>query len=845
MSTDGLLRLLRARDPDLVDQGVALAVALGDPLLFDSLLEGVEYGEYSNRGRFRDSDRRWIIVPNALFSGSRSTQPLLDRAMLGLIALAPPESVVASELRDRIHDLWLGGLENGGASLDLGWISAFTSLRHLNLHHHRPLRGKLSLPELKVLILHACSLPDALDCLDLPVLEELVLIGSSAPSLKGLSSMSRLRSLGLHGGGILRLDGLENLPHLEELSVSDIPASPSLSGLSGLRRLSLHALPTPLPSFHQLGSLRELSLSDLTTCDLTAIRDLPHLESLRVGLNPSCDGLHGLGMTGLSSLRTLELEAEDLSNLQGLELLPALEHLELRSGQAVDLPSVAKQVHLTQLALVAPQLSAIHELPPNLQQLSVCAPALGAVGGLTASLKELYLPGCTSLSELDLSACGQLTLLSLDGCSALRVLHGTKHLTELRTVDLRQARSLREVPALVGARELRAVAIAGCALARHNFPPSLRPVLTADPRVDLEAMRDAPPPLRDTRPRDESAFQTFLKRLRIRDMEAIDATVADLRDSLEAFPDRLVWYERFLSGTQLVERKSTISRREERVLEPGPLLKGTRSEVPYREYAVLALLATSPPELAEAKRLRESIHRLRLSGHIRSARDPDAPVALGHLLRLEQLHALVVEGAHPLRGAEQLASLHLQSLELTGCTGLQNLPPLPSTLRRLRLESLIGLRDCTALAELTDLEELDLDRLDIQDLGFLSGLPRLKRLRLRHLPMVATVESLAACTALESLELTALGLRNMVGLNRLPRLYRLHLEAQPELTDISAISTLPLTQLHLSQLYRLRDLRPLTRISSLIQVEAEGVGGALPTGFRWSPIPRCAPSDIA
>ncbi len=845
MSTDGLLRLLRARDPDLVDQGVALAVALGDPQLFDSLLDGVEYGEFSNRGRFRDSDRRWIFVPNALFSGSRSTQPLLDRAMLGLIALAPPESVVASELRDRVHDLWLGGLESTGASLDLAWISAFTSLRHLNLHHHRPLRGKLSLPALKVLILHACSLPDALDCLDLPTLEELVLIGSSAPSLKGLSSLRRLRSLGLHGGGILRLDGLENLPALEELSVSDIPASPSLNGLAGLRRLSLHALPAPLPSFHQLPSLRELSLSDLPTCDLTAVRDLPHLESLRVSLSPSCDGLHGLGMTGLPSLRMLELEAEDLSDLQGLELLPALERLELRSQHTVDLRSVAALPGLAQLALMAPRLPDIHALPPNLHQLSVCGPMLSVLSGLPASLHELYLPGCTSLSELDLTACGHLTLLSLDGCSSLRVIHGTKHLSELRTVDLRQARSLREVPALVGARELRAVAIAGCALARHNFPPSLRPVLTADPRVDLEAMRDAPPLLRDARPRDESAFQTFLKRLRIRDLEAIDATVGDLRDSLEAFPDRLVWYERFLSGTQLVERKSPVSRREERVLEPGPLLKGTRSDVPYREYAVLALLATSPPDLPEAKRLRESIHRLRLSGHIRSPRDPDAPVALGHLVHLEQLHALVVEGANPLRGAVALASLPLQSLELTGCTGLQILPPLPSTLRRLRLESIIGLRDCTAMAALTDLEELDLDRLDIQDLRFLAGLPRLKRLRLRHLPMVDSLESLAACTALESLELTALGIRNMIGLSRLPRLYRLHLEAHPDLTDISAVSTLPLTQLHLSQLYRLKDLRPLTRISSLIQVEAEGVGGALPTGFRWSPIPRCAPSDIA
>jgi Leucine-rich repeat (LRR) protein len=844
MSTDGLLRLLRARDPDLVDQGVALAVALGDPQLFDSLLEGVEYGEYSNRSRFRDGDRRWIFVPNALFSGSRSSQPLLDRAMLGLIALAPPESVVATELRRRVHDLWLGGSETDHTSLDLSWVSAFTELRHLNLHHHQPLRGTLCLPSLKVLILHACSLPEALTGLELPALEELVLIGSSTPSLHGLSSLRQLRSLGLHGGGILRLDGLENLPSLQELSLSDIPASPSLVGLKHLRRLSLHALPAPLPSFQNAPSLQELSLSDLPACDLSAVHGLAALESLRVSMEPGGEGLRGLGMSGLPSLRILELEAEDLSDLQGLEQLPALERLELRSQNGVDLSSVARQSSLTQLALVVPELSAIQGLPPKLRQLSICAPALSSLSELPSTLEELYLPGCTSLPELDLSPCGQLSTLSLDGCSSLRVLHGTKHLSKLRTVDLRQARSLREVPALVSARELRAVAIAGCALARHNFPPSLRPVLTADPRVDLEAMGDSPPPLRDARPRDESAFQTFLKRLRIRDLEAIDATVADLRDSLEAFPERLVWFERYLAGTQVVERKSPSSRREERVLEPGPLLKGTRSDVPYREYAVLALIASAPPELLEAKRLRESIHRLRLSGHIRSPRDPDAPLQLAPLLCLTELHTLVVEGAHPLRGAELLASLTLQSLELTVCTGLQLLPPLPSTLRRLRLENLIGLRDCTELSTLTDLEELDLDRLDIQDLRFLSGLPRLKRLRLRHLPMVDSLESLASCTALESLELTALGIRSTAGLGRLPRLYRLHLEAHPDLTDISALSTLPLTQLHLSQLYRLRDVRPLTRISSLSQVESEGLGVALPSGFRWSPIARCEPSDV-
>ncbi|HNC98355.1 MAG TPA: hypothetical protein PKW90_19645, partial [Myxococcota bacterium] len=483
----------------------------------------------------------------------------------GLIALAPEESVVAAELRSRVHDLWLGGSETSNTSLDLSWISAFPSLRYLNLHHHRPLRGKLCLPGLKSLILHACALPEALSGLELPILEELVLIGCSSPSLDGLNRLSRLRSLGLHGGGILRLDGLENLPTLEELSLSDIPASPSLAGLHNLRRLSLHALPSPLPSFQHVPALRELSLSDLPACDLSAVQGLPLLESLRVSLEPCCAGLHGLGMSGLPALRSLELEAEDLSALQGLDQLPALERLELRSQNAVDLPSVARQQGLQQLALVAPQVTEIQELPPKLQQLSVCAPGLNRLGGLPATLQELYLPGCTSLPELDLSPCLPLTLLSLDGCSSLRVLHGTKHLAHLRTVDLRQARSLREVPDLVGSRELRAVAIAGCALARHNFPPSLRPVLTADPRVDLEAMRDAPPPLRDTRPRDESAFQTFLKRLRIRDLEAIDATVADLRDSLEAYPERLVWFERYLSGTQVIERKSPTSRREERV----------------------------------------------------------------------------------------------------------------------------------------------------------------------------------------------------------------------------------------------------------------------------------------
>ena len=60
-----LKKLLRARDVDLIEQGVELVAALDDPQVWATLLEGVRYdpeamksGRWASKARWRGSRRR-------------------------------------------------------------------------------------------------------------------------------------------------------------------------------------------------------------------------------------------------------------------------------------------------------------------------------------------------------------------------------------------------------------------------------------------------------------------------------------------------------------------------------------------------------------------------------------------------------------------------------------------------------------------------------------------------------------------------------------------------------------------------------------------------------------------
>jgi hypothetical protein len=812
-----LLRLLRARDPALVDQGVELAAALGDPLLFDDLLSGIGYGEQSSARRFRDAESRWVFVPNKLFSGSRAMQPFLDRAILTLLASAPHESKVASELKANVVELQLDGPMEG-IPLNLASFKIFPKLEKLHLSNVRPLKTAALLPQLQVLTIQGGLLPEGLKGLEAPRLQELSLVGVGCSSLEGLEGAPELELLRLHGlGEPCLLSGLEYALRLKALALSGIvPVGElDLALLPCLEELALHGFaPATLVG---LLKLRSLSLTDPP--QLPFLDRLPELQHLRVSLLPDSTGMAKPSFSSsLSNLTWLELEADDLEDLRDLTVFPKLHTLDLRTHSTC-LSGLSK-LPVSVLSITASRAQVL-ALPEGLEEASCCAPQLLELQSLPASLKKLYLPGCSALETLSLEGLTQLEQLSMDGCQSLKILEGTAGLYRLETLDLRGTRSLQHVPVLQPG--IRAIAIDGSALSRHLFPQALRPILTTDPSADLEVLKSTAPKTHSALS-EESEFTLFLRRLRIRDLSAVDAAIADLSASIEANPERAGWFDRLLSGTGLDTLQSSYSRREGVFLVPGPLLAGSRVEAPYRDHALRALIAAAPPGSKEAQRLKDSLIRLSLSGHISLRREPDAAVDLRSLKTFPKLMALSVEAAHPLLGLESLASSPLESLQFLDCT-LNQIELLPVQLTHLRLSGLVGLQKLPSLERLLWLEHLELERLELDSLEPLGVLPRLKSLRIRHMPRLADLSLLSTAITLETLELEDLAVSSLAPLARLPLLGNLILTGLPALSDISPLASTRLTSLQLKRLYRLKDLKPLSRIPSLISFSSDSHHG--------------------
>jgi hypothetical protein len=556
-----------------------------------------------------------------------------------------------------------------------------------------------------------------------------------------------------------------------------------------LEELALHGFaPATLVG---LLKLRSLSLTDPP--QLPFLDRLPELQHLRVSLLPDSTGMAKPSFSSsLSNLTWLELEADDLEDLRDLTVFPKLHTLDLRTHSTC-LSGLSK-LPVSVLSITASRAQVL-ALPEGLEEASCCAPQLLELQSLPASLKKLYLPGCSALETLSLEGLTQLEQLSMDGCQSLKILEGTAGLYRLETLDLRGTRSLQHVPVLQPG--IRAIAIDGSALSRHLFPQALRPILTTDPSADLEVLKSTAPKTHSALS-EESEFTLFLRRLRIRDLSAVDAAIADLSASIEANPERAGWFDRLRSGS--------------------------RVEAPYRDHALRALIAAAPPGSKEAQRLKDSLIRLSLSGHISLRREPDAAVDLRSLKTFPKLMALSVEAAHPLLGLESLASSPLESLQFLDCT-LNQIELLPVQLTHLRLSGLVGLQKLPSLERLLWLEHLELERLELDSLEPLGVLPRLKSLRIRHMPRLADLSLLSTAITLETLELEDLAVSSLAPLARLPLLGNLILTGLPALSDISPLASTRLTSLQLKRLYRLKDLKPLSRIPSLISFSSDSHHG--------------------
>ncbi|CAN1156634.1 Disease resistance protein L6 [Linum perenne] len=312
--------------------------------------------------------------------------------------------------------------------------------------------------------------------------------------LEGLESLEQLRALHLRGlPSVERLPCLSKLGKLEFLELRKMPHLLELEGLEDLRALlrlelcecmSLERLIPALTDFKSLPAdhdmpafkeLKELIIVRCTSLENLSIAGSLKLANLYISGCPMLHEIHGLGE--LKSLRYLWCES--LVNLNGLENLPSLTDLQVRSCNAMErlLPIInpAALTHLCKVEIVrCPRLT------------EVFGGLDSDYGRVLDSLEQLEIDGCTSLESLPhlskfpslrkLKLMDTKGILKLDGleclqqlqvlvCSSLLLLHeidGLKDLQALERVALAGCSSLERLPDLSGLKKLNWVIITKC-----------------------------------------------------------------------------------------------------------------------------------------------------------------------------------------------------------------------------------------------------------------------------------------------------------------------------------------------------------------------------------------------
>lgn len=264
---DAIASLVTQPDRSAITQGIELAAALGDQMVFAELLDGIGLSQRAP-SRFPNHRRFPMVERAAIFDQMTGIQAWLDLAMIHLLA--------ASDLpiRSEVHSIALGTQIKKYAdpepTLWLDGLDRLTGLTHLDLHLGADDDGlDLSVlarfPNLAYLRIRGRGKPGPLPLLDhLEVLDGVKLeIDSSAvfPSLRSITGritsedpltptmMANLTEVRSRGG--LRIEGFESLDHVS-CSKGDL----SIIGCSRIGHLSI-----AVDSFHA-PDLRHIGLLD-------------------------------------------------------------------------------------------------------------------------------------------------------------------------------------------------------------------------------------------------------------------------------------------------------------------------------------------------------------------------------------------------------------------------------------------------------------------------------------------------------------------------------------------------------------------------------------------------------
>lgn len=258
-------KLVRAADPDIIEQGLELLGVVDDPHIYDALLEGADYRQVRLSSRL--NRRPWRL------GSRRFVGPTRAYVLHRLLADAPPESTFAAALRDNIHTL------------------DFVEPYYPAKPHPLDLKSLAALPHLTSLSFARFGPLQLADDDDPGVIAKLDTLEIHHPQgtipRAWLAAQTNLRHLKLFGdgSGSRDLTFVKHLPNLEKLEIAQ-QSQLDLSQLQDAR------------------SLKELTLASCPS--LTSLEGLPDgLETVRVSW---CWQLADLGpLLDMDSLQAFRL----------------------------------------------------------------------------------------------------------------------------------------------------------------------------------------------------------------------------------------------------------------------------------------------------------------------------------------------------------------------------------------------------------------------------------------------------------------------------------------------------------------------------------------------------------
>ncbi|CAI0413144.1 unnamed protein product [Linum tenue] len=263
------------------------------------------------------------------------------------------------------------------------------------------------------------------------------------------------------------LPNLENMENLIELIIENCPMPREIQGLGSLKSLQTLQI-SDVANLRRLDGLSGCLLSSANKLQELCIQDCPRLAALSlttgsVATTPS--SLQRLVITGCTSL--LQPPVERLPSLSHMTKLMSIEIMDMPSLREIEGFGSLMSLFIVKLrncsSLERLELSGLRKLR-SLQIMDM--PSLREIEGFASlkSLATLQLTDCTSLKMLDLSGLENLEVLDISRCPKLETvaLSSLSNPGKLRSLEIMEMPSLREVEGLANLKSLQTLNLRGC-----------------------------------------------------------------------------------------------------------------------------------------------------------------------------------------------------------------------------------------------------------------------------------------------------------------------------------------------------------------------------------------------